>query len=209
MKLRAESLRDLGAALSPFNAFLFLLGLETLPLRMDRHVANARRVAGISNAPDWWSESATRACRIEPLSVLMLGSICPGAGRRVLLRSAEVAGRRVSRFIEALELWSHLANVGDAKSLVIHPASTTHSQLNDEELLGGGDCAGTIRLSVGLESAEDLLGTLEMVWSRFQISSESAIPRRAGAPTRTGSQIRVRMTAWLRLRTPRPVCHVQ
>jgi O-acetylhomoserine (thiol)-lyase len=160
MKLRAESLRDLGAALSPFNAFLFLLGLETLPLRMARHVENATAVAtwletqpGVTSVryPGLPSSKYKRlADKYLPLGAGAIFSFDLPGGRD--------AGRR---FIEALDIWSHLANVGDAKSLVIHPASTTHRQLSDEELSAAGIAAGTIRLSVGLESAGDLIADLE------------------------------------------------
>jgi O-acetylhomoserine (thiol)-lyase len=160
MKLRAESLRDLGAALSPFNAFLFLLGLETLPLRMARHVQNATAVAtwletqpGVTSVryPGLPSSKYKRlADKYLPLGAGAIFSFDLPGGRE--------AGRR---FIEALDIWSHLANVGDAKSLVIHPASTTHRQLSDEELSAAGIAAGTIRLSVGLESAGDLIADLE------------------------------------------------
>src|SRR5712692_2962422 len=150
MKLRAESLRDLGACMSPFNAFLFLLGLETLPLRMDRHVANALGVARfLQHHP---AVESVRYAGLEgsPYAALVDKYLPRGAGA---VFSFDLKGGRAAgaRFIEALQLWSHLANVGDTKSLVIHPASTTHRQLRDEELAGAGISAGTIRLSVGLE----------------------------------------------------------
>jgi O-acetylhomoserine (thiol)-lyase len=160
MKLRAESLRDLGGALSPFNAFLFLIGLETLPLRMARHVENALAVAR-------WLESQPGVTRVRypglessPYRALAKKYLPRGAGA---IFSFDLPGGRDAgrRFIEALTIWSHLANVGDAKSLVIHPASTTHRQLSDEELTAAGISAGTIRLSVGLESVADLLADLE------------------------------------------------
>ena len=159
MKLRAESLRDLGGALSPFNAFLFLLGLETLPLRMARHVDNAvgvakflethPAVAGVRYPGLASSEYRPLVERYLPL----------GAGAVFVFDL--VGGREAGqRFIEGLHLWSHLANVGDAKSLVIHPASTTHRQLNDDELAAAGVGPGTIRLSVGLETLDDLITDL-------------------------------------------------
>ena len=160
MKLRAESLRDLGAALSPFNAFLFLLGLETLPLRMARHVENALAVAS-------WLEAQPGVTRVRYPGLAssaykrLADKYLPlGAGA---VFSFDLLGGREAghRFIEALDIWSHLANVGDAKSLVIHPASTTHRQLSDEELVGAGISAGTIRLSVGLESVGDLIADLQ------------------------------------------------
>ncbi|HEV8670650.1 MAG TPA: O-acetylhomoserine aminocarboxypropyltransferase/cysteine synthase family protein [Candidatus Limnocylindria bacterium] len=160
MKLRAESLRDLGGAMSPFNAFLFLLGLETLPLRMTRHVENAVAVAR-------WLESQPGVTRVRypgldssPYRALAKKYLPRGTGA---IFSFDLPGGRDAgrKFIESLTIWSHLANVGDAKSLVIHPASTTHRQLSDEELTAAGISAGTIRLSVGLESVEDLLADLE------------------------------------------------
>jgi len=160
MKLRAESLRDLGACMSPFNAFLFLLGLETLPLRMDRHVSNALGVARFLE-----EHPAVEAVRYaglpdSPYQPLVQKYLPRGAGAVFAfdLRGGRDAGQR---FIESLRLWSHLANVGDAKSLVIHPASTTHRQLSDAELVAAGISAGTIRLSVGLEDLDDLVWDLD------------------------------------------------
>ena len=155
MKLRAESLRDLGAALSPFNAFLFLLGLETLPLRMARHVENARGVAEFLEGHPAVAGVRYPGLASSPYQALVRRYLPKGAGSIFVF---DLAGGRAAgqRFIEALELWSHLANVGDAKSLVIHPASTTHRQLNDDELAAAGVGPGTIRLSVGLETLADL-----------------------------------------------------
>jgi O-acetylhomoserine (thiol)-lyase len=160
MKLRSETLRDLGAALSPFNAFLFLLGLETLPLRMERHVANALGVARFLARHPLVERVRHPALEGSPYLPLVQKYLPRGAGA---IFSFDLKGGRATgqRFIEALTLWSHLANVGDAKSLVIHPASTTHRQLDDAELLAGGITPGTIRLSVGLESLDDLIWDLE------------------------------------------------
>jgi O-acetylhomoserine (thiol)-lyase len=159
MKLRAESLRDLGASMSPFNAFLFLLGLETLPLRMQKHVENALAVAtwlesqpGVANVRYPGLPSSTYASLVK--KYLPVGA---GAIFSFDLPGGRDAGRK---FIETVTLWSHLANVGDAKSLIIHPATTTHRQLSDDELKSAGISAGTIRLSVGLESAADLIEDL-------------------------------------------------
>src|SRR5436190_17410899 len=160
MKLRAESLRDLGAAMSPFNAFLFLLGLETLPLRMARHVENASEVAAWLERHDGVTNVRYPGLASSPYRALARKYLPHGAGS---IFSFDLPGGRAAgrRFIESLDLWSHLANVGDAKSLVIHPASTTHRQLSDDELTAAGISAGTIRLSVGLESAPDLIADLE------------------------------------------------
>lgn len=160
MKLRAESLRDLGACMSPFNAFLFLLGLETLSLRMDRHVANAMAVAEFLRHQAAVERVRYAGLPDSPYRHLADKYLPRGAGAVFAfdLRGGRLAGQR---FIEALQLWSHLANVGDAKSLVIHPASTTHRQLSDDELVAAGISAGTIRLSVGVESIDDLIWDLE------------------------------------------------
>ncbi len=165
MKLRAETLRDLGAALSPFNAFLFLQGLETLSLRMDRHVENARAVAAFLEAHGRASNvtyPGLAGSRFRPLVEKYLPR---GAGA---VFSFDCAGGRAGgqELIRGMTLWSHLANVGDAKSLIIHPASTTHRQLSDAELEAAGVRAGTVRLSVGTESVDDLIWDLEQGLAR-------------------------------------------
>jgi O-acetylhomoserine (thiol)-lyase len=165
MKLRAETLRDLGAALSPFNAFLFLLGIETLSLRMDRHVTNALTIARylerhalVSNITYPGLPSSRYRSLVEKYLPRGTGSVF----------SFDIHGGRDAgqEFIRAVTLWSHLANVGDAKSLVIHPASTTHRQLSEAELEAAGVRAGTIRLSVGIEDADDLIWDLEQGFAR-------------------------------------------
>jgi O-acetylhomoserine (thiol)-lyase len=160
MKLRAESLRDLGACMSPFNAFLFLLGLETLPLRMERHVSNALGVARFLQQHPAVERVRYPGLPDSPYAALVSKYLPKGAGA---VFAFDLAGGREAgtRFIQSLRLWSHLANVGDAKSLVIHPASTTHRQLSDAELVAAGITAGTIRLSVGLEDLDDLLWDLD------------------------------------------------
>ena len=165
MKLRAETLRDLGATLSPFNAFLFLQGLETLSLRMERHVANALAVAEFletSLAGANVTHPGLPASRYRPLVAKYLPR---GAGA---VFSFDCPGGRDGgqELIRGVTLWSHLANVGDAKSLIIHPASTTHRQLGDAELEAAGVRPGTIRLSVGTESVEDLIWDLEQALGR-------------------------------------------
>jgi O-acetylhomoserine (thiol)-lyase len=159
MKLRAETLRDLGAAMSPFNAFLFLQGLETLSLRMDRHVANALAVAAFLDDHELAGRVTHPGLPGSPHAPLVQRYLPRGAGA---VFSFDCAGGREAgrQLIRGLELWSHLANVGDAKSLVIHPASTTHRQLSDAELAASGVGPGTVRLSVGLETIEDLLWDL-------------------------------------------------
>jgi O-acetylhomoserine (thiol)-lyase len=160
MKLRAETLRDLGAALSPFNAFLLLQGLETLSLRMDRHVTNARTVAEFLESHELASKVTYPDLPGSKYRPLVDKYLPLGAGA---VFSFDAAGGRAGGLglIGGVTLWSHLANVGDAKSLIIHPASTTHRQLSDEELRAAGVGPGTVRLSVGLESPDDLVWDLE------------------------------------------------
>jgi O-acetylhomoserine (thiol)-lyase len=159
-KLRAEQLRDVGPSLSPHSAFLLLQGVETLPQRMEAHMANAHAVArwlaadprvsyvrwaGLPDHPHH-----DRAARYTPLG--------PGAVFSFGVKGGRAAGQR---FIEAVELCSHLANIGDARTLVIHPGSTTHQQLSDEQLRAGGVPPDMIRISVGLEDQEDILWDLD------------------------------------------------
>ena len=170
MKLRAETLRDLGAALSPFNAFLFLQGLETLSLRMERHVANAVAIAAYLTKHEQVSNvtyPGLATSRYRPLVEKYL----PRGASSVFsfdIRGGREAGQE---FIRAVTLWSHLANVGDAKSLVIHPASTTHRQLDEAELEAAGVRAGTIRLSVGIENVDDLIWDLEQGFARARTAA--------------------------------------
>lgn len=160
LKTRVQVLRDVGASQSPFNSWLFLQGLETLSLRMDRHVANAQRVAeflqqharvtgvaypGLPNSPEH-----ARAQKYLPKG--------PGAILGFTIRGGLEAGKS---FINHLKLFSHLANVGDAKSLAIHPASTTHSQLNPEEQASAGASPEFVRLSIGIEDIDDILWDLD------------------------------------------------
>lgn len=159
-KLRSEQLRDIGPALSPHSAFLLSLGVETLPLRMPVHVANARAVAQWLDADDriaavHWAGLPGHHHHERALKYLPEG---PGS-----VFSFELDGDRDlgSRFIEGLELASHLANIGDAKTLVIHPGSTTHAQLSDEQLEASGVRPGTVRISVGLEDVEDIIADLD------------------------------------------------
>jgi O-acetylhomoserine (thiol)-lyase len=177
MKLRAETLRDLGAAMTPFNAFLFLQGLETLSLRMDRHVQNALRIAEFLEGHELASNVRHPGLPGSPYAPLVEKYLPRGAGA---VFSFDCAGGREGGqdLIRALTLWSHLANVGDAKSLVIHPASTTHRQLSDDELRAGGVGAGTVRLSVGLESVEDLIWDLEQAFALVAAGhAEAAVSR--------------------------------
>jgi O-acetylhomoserine (thiol)-lyase len=165
MKLRAETLRDLGGALAPFNAFLFLQGLETLSLRMDRHVENARAVAAFLESHELASNVTYASLPTSKYRPLVDKYLPRGAGA---VFSFDCAGGRDGGqgLIRGVTLWSHLANVGDAKSLIIHPASTTHRQLSDDELQAAGVSAGTVRLSVGTESVEDLIWDLEQAFAQ-------------------------------------------
>jgi O-acetylhomoserine (thiol)-lyase len=167
MKLRAETLRDLGAAMSPFNAFLFLQGLETLSLRMERHVQNALAVAEFLESHELASNVAYPGLPDSSYRPLVEKYLPLGAGA---VFSFDCAGGRDGgqELIRGVRLWSHLANVGDAKSLIIHPASTTHRQLSDAELEAAGAGPGTIRLSVGTESVDDLIWDLEQALARVK-----------------------------------------
>jgi O-acetylhomoserine (thiol)-lyase len=165
MKLRAETLRDLGACMSPFNAFLFLQGLETLSLRMKRHVENSASVARYLASQQLASRVTYPGLPSSRYRALADKYLPHGAGA---VFSFDIRGGREAgqEFIRGLSLWSHLANVGDAKSLVIHPASTTHRQLDEAELAAAGIGPGTIRLSVGIEDAADLIWDLERGFAR-------------------------------------------
>jgi len=172
MKLRAETLRDLGAAMSPFNAFLFLQGLETLSLRMDRHVANAHAIARYLEKHELVSNITYPGLASSSYKALVKKYLPRGTGS---IFSFDIQGGREAgqEFIRAVTLWSHLANVGDAKSLVIHPASTTHRQLSEAELEACGVRAGTVRLSVGIEDVDDLIWDLEQGFARARAASEA------------------------------------
>jgi len=175
MKLRAETLRDLGSALSPFNAFLFLQGIETLSLRMQRHVANASRIAEYLVGHELVSKVTYPSLPGSPYRTLVDKYLPRGASS---VFSFDIEGGREAgqEFIRRLTLWSHLANVGDAKSLVIHPASTTHRQLDESELEAAGVGAGTVRLSVGIEDADDLIWDLEQAFSHIHDAARRVAP---------------------------------
>ena len=159
MRARAEGLRDFGAAMSPANAFHLLQGVETLPLRMKRHVENTTTVIEFLEANDavsWVSHPSVSSHPDHELSKELLPK---GAG--AILSFGITGGREAGRrFIESVQLASHVANVGDAKTLVIHPASTTHQQLSAEDLTAAGVGEDLIRLSVGLEDPEDIIADL-------------------------------------------------
>jgi O-acetylhomoserine (thiol)-lyase len=165
MKARVEGLRDFGPALSPFNSFLFIQGLETLKLRMQCHSGNALRVAEFLQEHGCVAWVKYPGLSGSPYHGLAKRYLPRGAGAIVTfgIRGGLEAGRR---FIEALQVFSHLANVGDAKSLVIHPASTTHQQLSAEEKLACGISDDLIRLSIGLEEIDDILWDLDQALAR-------------------------------------------
>jgi O-acetylhomoserine (thiol)-lyase len=159
MRARAEGLRDFGACMSPANAFYLLQGVETLPLRMARHVENARKVIDMldtNDAVEWIRHPEHPSHPDHELAARLYPK---GAGAMLSfgVRGGRDAGRR---FIEAVRLASHLANVGDAKTLVIHPGSTTHQQMSAEDLEAAGISENLIRLSVGLEDADDICADL-------------------------------------------------
>jgi O-acetylhomoserine (thiol)-lyase len=159
LRARREGLRDFGACMSPHTAFLLLQGLETLPLRMARHVDNARKVVAFLAAHAQVESVAYPELPGHPDHALAQRLLPRGCGAvfSFNLRGSRAAGRA---FVEGLKVFSHLANVGDAKSLVIHPASTTHFRVPDADLAAAGITQGTIRLSVGLEDAQDLIDDL-------------------------------------------------
>jgi len=160
LRARREGLRDFGACMSPHTAWLMLQGLETLPLRMARHVANAQAVAEFLQAHDLVGKVAYPGLASHPDHALAQELLPRGAGA---VFSFDLKGTREQgrAFIEALKIFSHLANVGDAKSLVIHPASTTHFRMDDAALKQAGIGPGTIRLSIGLEDPADLIDDLK------------------------------------------------
>ncbi len=160
-KARVQLLRDIGAAISPFNAFLVLQGLETLSLRMERHVDNAKKVAEWLAARDEVEEVFYAGLPGSPWHAAA-EKYTQGRGAGSVPAFIIKGGREAGQaFVEALELHSHVANIGDVRSLVIHPASTTHSQLTEAEQLSTGVHPGLVRLSVGLESIDDIIADLE------------------------------------------------
>lgn len=160
LKARVQLLRDLGAAVAPFNAWLLAQGLETLSLRMERHVRNARHVAEWLEARDEVLSVNYASLPSSPWHGLATKYSPLGSGA---VLSFEISGglEAGQRFVEALELHSHVANIGDVRSLVIHPASTTHSQLSPEEQIAAGVTPGLVRLAVGLEGIDDILADLD------------------------------------------------
>ncbi|MEZ7872132.1 MAG: O-acetylhomoserine aminocarboxypropyltransferase [Brachymonas denitrificans] len=163
LRARREGLRDFGAALSPHSAWLILQGLETLPLRMERHMANTEKVVQFLASHPFVTRVGHPLLESHPSHALAGKLLRHGTRGAGSVFSFDIAGNRAQGkvFIEALKLFSHLANVGDCRSLVIHPASTTHFRMDNEALAQAGITQGTIRLSIGLEDPDDLIDDLK------------------------------------------------
>jgi len=168
LKARVQLLRDIGAASSPFNAFLLAQGLETLSLRMERHVDNAQQVARWLQGRDEVESVAYAGLEDSPWYARAQKYTPRGAGAVLAfeIKGGSDAGRR---FVDALQLHSHVANIGDVRSLVIHPASTTHSQLTPQEQLASAVTPGLVRLSVGIEHIDDILADLEVGFAAAKV----------------------------------------
>ena len=164
MKIRATLMRDMGAVLSPFHSFIFLQGLETLSLRIERHTYNALKVVDYL-ARHEKVERVNHPSLAEHKDNAIYKRYFPNGAGSIFTFEIKGGADAARKFIDSLKLFSHLANVADAKSLVIHPASTTHSQMNERELADSGITPGTIRLSVGTEHIDDIIGDLEQGFS--------------------------------------------
>ncbi|MDO9199637.1 O-acetylhomoserine aminocarboxypropyltransferase [Rhodoferax sp.] len=160
LRARREGLRDFGACLSPHSAWLILQGIETLSLRMERHMSNTKKVVEFLASQAFVSRVGHPLLESHPSHALAQKLLPRGAGS---VFSFDLKGSREQgkKFVESLKVFSHLANVGDCRSLVIHPASTTHFRMSDEALVAGGITQGTIRLSIGLEDPDDLIDDLK------------------------------------------------
>jgi O-acetylhomoserine (thiol)-lyase len=163
--MRLVPLRNLGACISPDNAWIFLQGLETLPLRMQRHSENGMKVARFLKTHPKATWVRYPGLEDDPTYPVASQYLKEGYGGMVVFGIAGglAAGRQ---FVDSLQLFSHLANVGDAKSLVIHPSSTTHSQLSEEQQRAGGLTPDLVRLSVGIEHIDDIVGDLEQAFGK-------------------------------------------
>ena len=160
MKIRTTLMRDQGATISPFNSFLLLQGLETLSLRVERHVENALKVVEfLKNHPQ--VEKVNHPSLAEGHQLDLYNKYFPNGAASIFTFEVKGGQEKAQKFTESLELFSLLANVADVKSLVIHPASTTHSQMNEEELREGGITPSTVRLSIGTENIDDIIADLE------------------------------------------------
>ncbi|GAD21333.1 O-acetylhomoserine aminocarboxypropyltransferase [Acidovorax sp. MR-S7] len=173
LRARREGLRDFGACMSPHTAWLILQGIETLPLRMERHVRNTEKVVQFLASHPFVARVGHPLLQAHPSHALARKLLPRGAGS---VFSFDLKGDRAQgkKFIETLKVFSHLANVGDCRSLVIHPASTTHFRMSDEALAAGGIGQGTIRLSIGLEDADDLIDDLQRALKAAEKAAEKA-----------------------------------
>ena len=167
-KIRAILLRDTGATISPFHAFIFLQGLETLSLRVERHVQNALKVVEYLNNHPLVEKVNHPSVSDDPEQQRLYKKYFPNGGGSIFTFEIKGGAEAAKKFIDNLELFSLLANVADVKSLVIHPASTTHSQLNDEELADQGIKQNTIRLSIGTENIDDIIEDLDEAFKTLQ-----------------------------------------
>ncbi|WP_425955968.1 bifunctional o-acetylhomoserine/o-acetylserine sulfhydrylase [Xylanimonas sp. McL0601] len=185
LKARVQLLRDLGPAISPFNVFLLAQGLETLSLRLDRHIANAQRVAEWLEARDDVRVVHYAGLESSPYHANALKYVPKGAGAVLAFEldaADDAAARKAGQaFVSALELHSNVANIGDVRSLVIHPASTTHSQLTPAEQSLSGVTPGLVRLAVGIENVEDILADLELGFTAAKEQLDAA-PETPTAP---------------------------
>ena len=167
-KIRAILLRDTGATISPFHAFIFVQGLETLSLRVERHVQNALKVVEYLNNHPLVEKVNHPSVSDDPEQQRLYKKYFPNGGGSIFTFEIRGGAEAAKKFIDNLELFSLLANVADVKSLVIHPASTTHSQLNDEELADQGIKQNTIRLSIGTENIDDIIEDLDEAFKTLQ-----------------------------------------
>ena len=167
-KIRAILLRDTGATISPFHAFIFLQGLETLSLRVERHVQNALKVVEYLNNHPLVEKVNHPSVSDDPEQQRLYKKYFPNGGGSIFTFEIKGGAEAAKKFIDNLELFSLLANVADVKSLVIHPASTTHSQLNDEDLADQGIKQNTIRLSIGTENIDDIIEDLDEAFKTLQ-----------------------------------------
>jgi O-acetylhomoserine (thiol)-lyase len=163
---RAFSLRDLGPALSPFNAFMIMTGCETLPLRMARHCENAIAVAT-------WLQGHEKVSWVRYAGLAgdehhaLAQKYCPNGAGAVFTFGLKGGHEAGVKLVESVQLFSHLANIGDTRSLIIHPSSTTHSQLSDDQKTAAGAAPDTVRLSVGIEDAADIIADLEQALAKL------------------------------------------
>jgi O-acetylhomoserine (thiol)-lyase len=184
LRARREGLRDFGACMSPHSAWLILQGVETLSLRMERHMRNTEKVVAFLASHPMVVRVGHPLLEDHPSHALAQRLLPRGAGS---VFSFDLRGSRTQgkAFVEALQVFSHLANVGDCRSLVIHPASTTHFRMDEEALAKGGITQGTIRLSIGLEDADDLIDDLKRALKAAQKAQGSAVANTASSDARS------------------------